>query len=714
MLVVWRLGRRGRSLRDLPDLAEMLWERDVALVLSHVPHRHRDGHGLPVCRAPPYRSPKCDISRERTVASRAVAVTRQLPRRVLVWNMAATIAETLRDASRDIASAEATDLAARLNPALAQVLVGVYVGPGTMVDASGARGPSFDALIALEAPGADGTVPADTVVCVLYLSKTLDAASLADGYKRIGEVRALQKTTSPVDSQTTVTLGLILAADATLSLDEIAQEIRRLNRGIADDHRPDMIAILSEGVVSYGMAFFDTETVGGFLPPAREAKLVPPVDVHLLITETTTHALNKVCGFVIGHMAFFAPKKLRLNIQSVLEGVPASSAIAWTYQYNVGGKLVDATVGGSHAGAYHIEDGKGTLLCKLRFHPWQDGGIVITEGDLPLAGLLPLAGKNFPTTTFPGSNGRQLSCVLAMNDRGFVDMMQRIGGKTTGMTVRQEPPQFTIAKLLDEGTTTPFVARLYMTPPALRDLAFTDKTKTDQFDQVFQFVINHLVDVRKTARGITDLWLTYAARVESGEIARYENAIHIDEPIDQPLNNNVKTFVMDAARVAKTMQQLTKLLEIDIGFLFQNDNEYRKGLAAMEVADPVLADYVRESRKWLEPLRTFRIQLEHGIYVPPMVRHDRTADGRIAAKEPQVLGLSATAFVRFIENRLNRFVEEILVWSFKRALAPAMTIIEIPMAKRNPDRTERFKVAFAGGPDPAWELTYSAVDFDDV
>jgi hypothetical protein len=43
-----------------------------------------------------------------------------------------------------------------------------------------------------------------------------------------------------------------------------------------------------------------------------------------------------------------------------------------------------------------VEDAKKMLLNKVFFQPWQDGGVIITQGTLPLEGLLPLSGLNVP------------------------------------------------------------------------------------------------------------------------------------------------------------------------------------------------------------------------------------------------------------------------------------------------------------------------------
>jgi len=252
-----------------------------------------------------------------------------------------------------------------------------------------------------------------------------------------------------------------------------------------------------------------------------------------------------------------------------------------------------------------------------------------------------------------------------------------------------------------------------MTPPALRDMALTDKARIAVFDELFLFVINHLVDVRKTSKAMLEMWRTYTARIAAGEIVRYDNALHIDEPIDQSLNKHISSFVTDVARVSKQFQKLTRMFGVEIGFLFQNDKEYQKGLAALDASDQALADYLRESRKWLEPLRLFRDEMEHEHYVLPPIKYTRAHDGRVTALEPKLLRSPLTIAVPYIENRLNRFVEEILVWCIAKSLLAPMIVTEIPLVARDPGKAERFKVTLSGTA-PAWQLTHSVAAFDDV
>jgi hypothetical protein len=169
---------------------------------------------------------------------------------------------------------------------------------------------------------------------------------------------------------------------------------------------------------------------------------------------------------------------------------------------------------------------------------------------------------------------------------------------------------------------------------------------------------------------------------------------------------------MDAARTAKNMQKLAALFAVDLGFLFQKESRYRKGLAALEVTDSPLAAYLRESRTWLEPLRLLRDELEHGVRAPARVHYDRVGT-HVVPHEPQVLYLGITSFVSVIENRLYLFVEEVLMWCIQRRLPEPVALAEIPVAERDPNKAERFRVTLRGA-EPIWELVYSSAQFNDV
>jgi hypothetical protein len=632
--------------------------------------------------------------------------------------MANSLSDSLQEVGLNIAAATEHDFAPLLNAALGSVFTAFYVGRGTMLAADGQRSAHFESLIALEQPQADGTIPADAVACVIYARQTLDAAALAEGQQRIAQMRTLPKTPRPTQAQSNITLGMIVAARADRDIKGVAKELRALNEAGPDERRTDMVTLLTEGTVEYAMALLGAKSVGGFLPPAFPLTVIMPGSVLLTVTSTRTHAYNKLCFYIGGHLRFFAPSAQHSNLRTALEGVPPESEIIAKYQFNLAGKMVQATAPQSNAPTFLMENAKRKLLNKVFFQPWQDGGIIITEGKLPLEGLLPLSGLNVPaavlTTAFKTDDGHQVSSVLPINGPGFVTVMGEIAKRSRGISIRQEPLKLTIAKLLDEGTTTPLVARLYMTLPTMRNHVFHKPADIEKFDKVFMFVINHLVDLRGTAQEMTTLWRDHVAKVAAGDGARYDNAIHIDAPVDRPLNKHIKSLVMDAARVSKKMQDFAELFGIEIGFLFQKKKRFETELTALETTDPELAAYLRESRKWLEPLRELRDGLEHETYVPPQIQYTRSDAGVISPTEPTVQNLLATQYAEVVLDHLNLYVEELAMWCIQKSVEAPMTITEIPLAQRNPDKVERFKVTIIGSGDPPWTIAYSNAKFDDT
>jgi len=515
--------------------------------------------------------------------------------------------------------------------------------------------------------------------------------------------------------KSTITLGLLVAAKSPLTLDELAKEARDFNRGISDNLHVDMIVVLSRGTISYAVQFAGDQSVGDWLPPAQNEhpEYILPILLHLIITSTAAFALNRMIAYVVGHLAFFAPSMQAPNMHEVSQGVPAQRDIVCTYQYNLAGSLIEfENTAQVLEPPFIIEDPKASLLSRLFFTPWQDGGVIIAEGLLPLEGLLIFAPKKVPLVSIKRAEDSTISTVLTQTAGEFSVMIEQIS-KRSNLSVRRETTHFTIGKMMDEGTSTPFVARLCMTPLTLRDAVFFDQEKKGRFDTFYGSIIADLISLRRIGRETVNLWKTHEQKVTSGEIARYDKAIRVDEFIQEPLTHNIETIIKNIASTTKQFQNLTALFGINIGFMYQNIAAYDAGLQALEANDPMLATYLCESRKWLEPLTLMRGELEHKPYIAPQIQYVRAAENRIRVQEPHVLGLPLTAFVEVMLNRLNRYVEEVLTWCIQRTIMSPLVIAEIPLGFRDPDKTERFKLAFVGMAQP-WIIFYSDEDFDQV
>ncbi len=508
-------------------------------------------------------------------------------------------------------------------------------------------------------------------------------------------------------------MGAVVAARTTFSLSDLAQAMRGLNKSVATGRHPDMVCVLAKGAVDYGMQFPGDQGMASWLPPTEGARnFVPPSFLHLATVATTSFALNHLVAYIIGQLAFFAPGTPLPDMNEIRKGVPSQRTIVASFQFDTAGKLVEAVVREQPIHPYTIDDPKHNRLLGLAFIPWQDRGVIIAEGKLPLTGVLLLAGRPLPLMVHRPPGGRRLSSVLPIDAAGFTDVMANIAKRMKRDVVRKSTQDFTIAPFLDEGTSSPFGARILMALPMLRAQALYDQTKVAEFDELFQFVMNHLIELRATLRELLDLWQSHAARVESGRAVRRCNAYHVAEPIDQKLGRSLNILVMGSARVAKKIQHITKIFGIDIGFLFDNDKEYARQLPKLAATDPDLASYVAESRKWLHPLRAWRIAMEHKNYVPPKMRYQQDADGVVHVIEPEALGLPLRQYFVSLLSHLSRFVEEVIVWCVQRSLPDPITIVEIPVGERDPIRVVRFKVAMKDLGETPWVISYSDDDFD--
>jgi hypothetical protein len=252
-----------------------------------------------------------------------------------------------------------------------------------------------------------------------------------------------------------------------------------------------------------------------------------------------------------------------------------------------------------------------------------------------------------------------------------------------------------------------------MTPIHLRDLVLSQKTDIVAFDTAYQSILNDLLTLRRIGRETLALWNDHVQRITSGEIIRYQNGIHIDQTIDEPLLHSLETIIKNGAGAAKQLQGLTSIFGVKIGFMFDKNPGFEAGVTAMESTDPLLADYLRETRKWLQPLTLVRNNLEHKSFVAPRIQYGRKPGDAFEVREPEVLGLPLTSFVPVILSRLNRFIEEVVIRSMQTAMPSPMTITEVSVGKRDTLKPERFVAGLIGQAQP-WQIIYSDDAFDDV
>ena len=477
-------------------------------------------------------------------------------------------------------------LADALNQTLNQLLTWPFrATKGFARDAEGQKTDIFGTLIYTASQSQPTPEPsnfdADNVACVIDVDESLDVEKLRAAYERIACAKRLKKTLSPnVPGApfTTVTLGIIFARDAAVPIESLAEELDRLNRQHPDREWTDMVVVLSKGIINYAVQFPGENVMGDFLPPAEgaSAHYSPPIYVIIVVRPTGRFTFNKMCSFLMAHLMIFSPGANLPNWDRILEGTPKEAMTLTGYQYNLSGKLMPVPRQFYNdryipPRPFLIKDQQGNLLSTLQFLPWQDGGVVLLKGKLPLDGLLIFLGKKaLKRGGIVNRADGQISYVLPITQADFMQMLQRIQ-RQSNMVVKLDPTKFVVQKMADEGSSSPFMARLYLGNLRLRDVVFPDYTKRVIFDKPYHLVMETLLNTRITSQEIIQLVADHFSELAKGEVGQLRgHSIHIEKPIDKELRKEVETFLNSAVRALKQgMQEVTKALGIRYRLLIQ-------------------------------------------------------------------------------------------------------------------------------------------------
>jgi hypothetical protein len=638
-----------------------------------------------------------------------------------------SISEDVHQSGQNLAGADDARLAGMLNDALGHFIGNHYKAvSGCMIDRNGRKSQDFASVIhkasAAIDPGDPHTIPADAVAAVIDVCGELDLENVRAAYERIADAKTLKKAAVPKgETKTNITLGVLLAARSAVPLETIGEELGRLNAKTPSSQWPDMIAVASTGVINYGVQFPGESISGDFLPPAEGAlsNYTPSIYVIIVILPTGTFAFNKTLAFLLAHLSIFSPEAKLPAWDKILEGVAKNVMTLTGFQYNLKGDLVPVP-----RQFYNdrylpprpllIQDRQGNVLSTIQFMPWQDGGTILLRGKLPLEGLLVFLGKDALRGGIIKRPDLQISHVLPIGQADFNKFLNRFQ-QQSNMIVTNDPGHFIVQKLADEGAASPFMARIFLGILHVRDAVFPDPATREKFDKLYDFVTSAVSTARAASQDIARMWDEHARKIAIGEIVRRQGPhIHIEESIDKDLRREVESFLNAATRALKTgMQNLGKSLSVDISFLFKKPDTFAKGVAALEKTDPVLAEYLRRTRLWSEPLLTIRNDMEHETGVLSRITYTPTGTG-VMAGEPVVAGAPVTQFVSHSFDRLICFVEEFTAHCLQRRMPPGITITELAQADRLAEAPERFRVTLAIGGLPPWRIEFHESRFDET
>lgn len=610
-----------------------------------------------------------------------------------------------------------------VNQALRPFTGSFDVSTAQVVDNAGNVTAAYSSVVSPSGNGA-GAIPVDAVAAVILCDEELTIESLRAAYERIRQIKALPKTNG-MKAEHEMTVALIVARDSQLPLEQISDEMSRLNAKIPSQHWPDAVAVLSKGIINYTAR--DPAGVakeGDFFLPAPSlvgSSSVPSVFVHKNIRATGDQTFNKVVSLVLARIGIFQPGIDIPNFQNFIKGIPSYGVTTETYQFDLAYALRTMTIEQAVTAQlprerFDVMSGK-AVLGSIQFLPWQDGAVLVVRGKFPIEMLLLFLRAIKPDIkpehlqSFRGPD-LQVSFVLPITWQQFLQTLGFFQSRSN-MRIERRDPKGVVQKFGDEGTTTPFIARLMLGVMHIRDAAYDDTGGRFRFDELYEPVLSGLRDAREASKEIEKSWKEHEAKVESGTIARVQRGtIYVDECIDRPLKRDFDSFLNTAVRVVKhAMQLLTEHHGVDIGFLFKKQSTFQAAVDELKNTDAVLADYLNATRGWLEPLVLMRNDLEHGIIPSPKVAY-KDENGRVRASEPMVDAVPITDFTRQVLDRVCCFVEEMTVYCLKKKLPQGIDITEQPLAEREKSAPLRFHLCVVPGGLPPWVLSAHGHAFD--
>lgn len=611
---------------------------------------------------------------------------------------------------------------------LLRPLIGPFKATTSRVlDNSGQTTEPYSCVVHNKSPES-GTVPVDNVAAVIDCYDVLTIEALEAAYQRIKTVKSLRKTDRPEvgGSETQMTTGIIVARNSDLTLEQVSSEMSRMNSLVPSHHWPDAVAVLSTGVVNYSAHLPASERSGDFFLPAEaivKSSPSPSVWVQKVMRPVGDLTFSKVASLIVARVAIFQPGVQVVDYRELIKDMPSHGAGTQTYQFNLANTLVAMTKEQAIAAqlppdTFNIVSGK-EKLGSVQYQSWQDGGVFVVRGGFPIDLFLVFLKQVIPGLSasdfqyFRGS-GVQVSYVLPINQQQFFQTLSMFESRSSNMSIQREASKILVQKIGDEGTTSPFVARLMLGVMRIRDAVYDDKTR-QHFDELYDPVLSGLRNARETSQDIAKEWEQHRSKVESGSIvSTIGRTVRISENIDRSLKRDLESFLNTAFRTVKqSLQVLAKDLGVDISFLFQKESTFQAGITKTRASDPMLADYLLATRQWSELLVLIRNDLEHGTIPSPKISYALDSVP-VRAEEPRLKGQPITGFTNEVLNRICCFAEEITVFGLRKKLPRGFEITEVPLPERALSAPERFHVTITPGGRQPWVLAAHTRSFTEA
>jgi hypothetical protein len=570
--------------------------------------------------------------------------------------------------------------------------------------------------------GANQIVSADAVAATMEVKAVLNKSQLADAFAKIEEVKRLKKRpisgmdqkATESDLTTTATLGIILGFGSEISLSKLAEHCLELNEKYETGHRPDMIVVLDVGVINYVAEFVGSRNLGDLAFASDEDFAIPPCYVHLVAREDGAFALNRLFTRLLSHLAFYPRRPSIPPFSVLLEGTSSIVERLGVYQFNTERRLVryeppEKTHHETNPIIRIRDKASKEELASLTYIPWQDGGVIRKRGKLPLLAFLVWFTKGEPPRTMKVED-TELSMVMKVTRPEFEKWPATIERQSNMAATLELPPPFELREAGLEGTSEPFIARVFLGILSMATNLLSPQGK-GSFDVRFSDTLKSVLALRSSLVSIRKLTADHKLALEKGSIVRKAQPDPLlSERIDNPLRSHTVHFLEMAAATVRNLQSTMKFFPIDIDYLNDREQRFAKGCERNEGKHPELVTYISKLRpSILEIEEQFRKMRYEGWNLPNVKYTFK--DGAVSMIDPLIAEKPMGDYVEEVFSVVVLTVENLIMYGFQRGVAGGLArIVEIPVAKRNQVNAQRFERSFAAT-DQAWQLKWTGKGF---
>ena len=256
----------------------------------------------------------------------------------------------------------------------------------------------------------------------------------------------------------------------------------------------------------------------------------------------------------------------------------------------------------------------------------------------------------------------------------------------------------TLIKIKNTGSSDLFNARLLFGVMKLRDAIIRDDKERLEFDKLYNPVLENLEDCIESKNELVNLINKHKEKVRSREIIAFQNngnILEVKESINRESGRLFKDFFIKGEIAMKSLQYLTKKYNLDFGFFFQKEKDFKNGINFLKTRndkdDGVLVETLTVNRPWHNLFNEIRRKIEHEGFSPGDIKYRKNEDS-IEVLVPKINDKAINEIVEIFWENVFHFVEDIIAITIDKNLKDPMLIVQIPKDKRDPSLPIKYTV----------------------